>query len=111
VPMRADAYGSLMVLAVEPALTAREEAAFRKAASVQLRAGARWFILDLSGVTHFDSQGLEALVWFQEEVKAVGGVVKVAGLKGVARQTFDIVRFSKRFDVFADVHEAVRSFH
>ncbi len=110
-PTRAEAYGSLTVLTVEPALTAQEEAAFRKAAGEELRAGVRWFILDLSGVTHFDSQGLEALVWFQEEVESVGGIVKVAGLKGVARQTFDIVRFDKRFEVFADVDEAVRSFH
>jgi len=107
----ADAYGSMMVLAVEPALTGREEDAFREVAAEQIRSGARWFILDLSDVGYFDSQGLEILVWFQEQVEAADGDVKVAGLKGLARQTFEIVRFDKKFGVFDTVHEAVKSFH
>jgi len=110
-PTTADAYGSMMVLSVDSALTAREEDAFRQAVGEQIRSGARWFILDLSGVGFFDSRGLEALVWFQEQVESVRGVVKVAGLKGLARKTFDMVRFDKKFDVFDSVHEAVRSFH
>jgi len=110
-PTTADAFGSMMVLSVEPALTAREEETFRSAAAEQIRSGARWFVLDLSGVGYFDSLGLEALVWFQEEVESVGGVVKVAGLKGLGRKTFEIVRFERKFEVFPDVHEAVRSFH
>jgi len=110
-PTTADAYGSLMVLAMEPALTARERDDFRETAGEQIRSGARWFILDLSGVGYFDSQGLETLVWFQEQVEAADGVVKVAGVKGLARQTFEIVRFDKKFEIFDTVHEAVKSFH
>jgi len=110
-PTIADAYGSMMVLSVEPALTGQEHEAFRKAAGEQIRSGGRWFVLDLSGVGFFDSQGLEALVWFQEQVASVDGMVKVAGLKGLARKTFEIVRFDRKFEVFANVHEAVKSFH
>ncbi|MEA3366837.1 MAG: STAS domain-containing protein [Planctomycetota bacterium] len=110
-PTTADAFGSMMVLSVEPALTVSEQDTFREAAGEQIRSGARWFILDLSGVGRFDSQGLEVLVWFQEQVEAADGDIKVAGLKGLARQTFEIVRFEKKFEVFDSVHEAVKSFH
>jgi len=110
-PTTADAYGSMMVLAVEPALTAREGDDFHEVADEQIRSGARWFIIDLSDVGYFDSQGLETLVWFQEQVEGAGGDVKVAGLKGLARQTFEIVRFERKFAVFDSVHEAVKSFH
>ena len=110
-PITADAYGSMMVLSVEPALTRAEEKQFRQAASEQIRSGGRWFILDLSRAGYFDSQGLEALVWFQEQAEAVQGVVKVAGLKGLGRKTFEIVRFDKKFEVFDNVHDAVKSFH
>jgi anti-sigma B factor antagonist len=110
-PTTADAFGSLMVLSVEPALTGREEDTFRKAVGEQIRSGARWFVLDLSGTGYFDSQGLEVLVWFQEQVDSVGGTVKVAGLKGLARKTFEIVRFERRFEVYDDVQDAVKSFH
>jgi anti-sigma B factor antagonist len=107
----ADAYGSMMVLSVEPALTVREGNDFREVAGEQIRSGARWFILDLSGVGYFDSAGLESLVWFQDQIEASGGDAKVAGLKGLARQTFEIVRFDRKFDVYDSVHEAVKSFH
>ncbi len=110
-PTTADAFGSMMVLSPDPALTVREDEAFRRVAGEQIRSGARWFILDLSGVGYFDSRGLEALVWFQEQVDSVRGVVRVAGLKGLAQQTFELVRFDRKFDVFDSVHEAVRSFH
>jgi len=107
----ADAYGSMMVLSVEPALTGAEGDAFRSVASEQIRAGGRWFVLDMARAGYFDSQGLEALLWFQEQVETVHGVVKVAGLRGNGRKTFEMVRFDRRFEVFENVHEAVKSFH
>jgi anti-anti-sigma factor len=107
----ADSYGSMTVLSVSPTLTKVEDEQFRQAAAEQIRSGGRWFVLNLDGAGFFDSQGLESLLWFQEQVEAVRGVVKVAGLKGNARKTFEIVRFDKKFEVFENVHEAVKSFH
>jgi len=109
-PTLADAYGSMTVISVEPALTRAEDADFRRLASEQLQAGGRWFVLDLARVGQFDSQGLEDLLWFQEHAEAAGGVVKVAGLRGISRKTFEMVRFDKKFEVFENVHEAVKSF-
>jgi anti-anti-sigma regulatory factor len=109
-PMVADAYGSMTVLSVEPALTRGESADFRHAVTEQLRAGGRWFIVDLARCGSFDSQGLEDLLWFQEQVGEVGGMIKVAGLKGHCRQIFGLVRFDKRLEVYDNVHDAVKSF-
>jgi anti-anti-sigma regulatory factor len=106
----ADTYGSMTVLAVAPVLAKDDRDAFRRVAAEQVRTGGRWFVLDLGKATGFDSQGLEDLLWFQEEVEAVGGVVKVAGLKGSARKIFEVVRFDKKFELFDTVHDAVRSF-
>jgi anti-anti-sigma regulatory factor len=109
-PTIADAYGSMTVLTVEPSLTKAEGEDFRRAAMEQIQAGGRWFVLDMARAGAFDSQGLEDLLWFQEQVAAVGGVVKVAGLKGHCRKIFEMVRFDKKFEVFDNVHEVVKSF-
>ena len=106
----ADTYGSMTVLTVEPAMTKAEVEIFRRTASEQIRAGGRWFVLDLARTNYFDSRGLEELLWFQEQVQGVGGVIKVAGLRGNSRKVFEMVRFDKKFDVFDSVHEAVRNF-
>lgn len=108
-PTLADAYGSMTVISVEPALTRAEDADFRRLASEQLQAGGRWFVLDLSRTGALDSQGLEDLLWFQDEVQQSGGTVKVAGLRGHPRQIFELVRFDAKFEVFDNVHEAVKS--
>jgi len=109
-PTRADAYGNLIVLAVEPGLTAAEGEAFRRAVTEHIKGGGRWFVLDLSKAGAFDSRGLEDLLWLQEQVEEAEGVVKVAGLRGHGRTVFEMVRMDKRFQVFEDVHEAVKSF-
>ena len=109
-PTAVNAYGSMTVLTVEPTLTKAEGEALRSAAGEQLQAGGRWFIVDLSRCGVCDSQGLEDLLWFHEKATQAGGLVKVAGLKGHCRQIFEIVRFDKRFEVYDNVHEAVRSF-
>jgi len=106
----ADTYGSMTVLSVAPGLTKHERDDFHRLASEQVRTGGRWFILDLAKAACLDSRGLEDLLWFQEEVEGVGGVVKVAGLKGHCRTIFEMVRFDKKFEIFDSVHEAVRSF-
>ena len=110
-PTTADTYGSMTVLCVEPALCRSQDEQFRRAAAEQIRAGGRWFVLDMARAAAFDSQGLEALLWFQEQVQAAQGVVKVAGLRGHARKIFELVRLDKKFEVYKDVHEAVKSFN
>jgi anti-anti-sigma regulatory factor len=109
-PTTASLYGSMIVLAVEPALAGPEGDDFNRLATEQLLAGGRWFVVDFSRTAYFDSRGLEKLLGFQEQVEAVGGVVKVAGLKGHGRTTFEIVRFDKWFEAFDSLQEAVRSF-
>jgi anti-anti-sigma regulatory factor len=109
-PTVADAYGSMTVLSVEPGLTKAEAEEFRRVAEGQIHDGGRWFVLDMARVGAVDSQGLEDLLWFHEQVEAAGGVVKVAGLKGHCRKIFEMVRFDKKFRLFDNVHEAVKSF-
>jgi anti-anti-sigma factor len=103
-------FGSMTVLAVESRLARESVAEFEQIVTDQVRSGGRWFVLDLAKAAYLDSAGLEHLLWFQEQVEAAGGVVKVAGLKGHCRQIFEMVRFDKRFEIHPTVHEAVRSF-
>ena len=107
----ANLYGSMTVLTVEPALAGPEAAAFRRLASEQVGRGGRWFVVDLSRAACCDSRGLEELLAFQEQVEAAGGLVRVSGLKGTCSKIFELTRFEKRFEVFEDLQEAVRSFN
>ncbi len=109
-PTVADVFGNLTVLTVDPALDRRESEAFRARVTDQIQAGRRWFVLDGSHCTRLDSRGLEDLLWLQEQVEAVGGVVKIAGLRGTCCTIFRLVRFDRKFEVFDGVPEAVSQF-
>jgi len=109
-PTTANMYGSMTVLAVEPALAGPEAAQFRRLAAEHVTRGGRWFVVDLSRAASCDSRGLEELLAFQEQVEALGGVVRVSGLKGACTTIFELTRFDKRFEAFNSLQEAVRSF-
>jgi anti-anti-sigma regulatory factor len=109
-PTTANMYGSMTVLAVEPALAGPESSSFRRLASEHVSRGGRWFVIDFSKAASCDSRGLEELLAFQEQVETAGGVVKVTGLKGNCSKIFELIRFDKRFEVFESLQEAVKSF-
>jgi anti-anti-sigma regulatory factor len=106
----ANTYGSMTVLAVEPALAGPEAAGFRRLAAEHVARGGRWFVVDFARAASCDSRGLEELLAFQEQIEALGGAVRVSGLKGACSTIFGLTRFDKRFELFASLQEAVRSF-
>jgi len=66
-------------------------------------------ILDFKNIAFIDSEGLELLVQVDENLRNRGGVLKIVGLNDVCRDIFVSTRLINTFNVFDDVHEAIRS--
>jgi anti-sigma B factor antagonist len=67
-------------------------------------------VLDLDNVEQVDSDGLTALVDAQEQLKAIGGDLKIATGNVVNRKILEITRLDRQFDVFESVIDAVKSY-
>jgi anti-sigma B factor antagonist len=67
-------------------------------------------VLDLDDAEQIDSAGLTALVEAQEQLKAIGGDLKIATGNVANRKILEMTRLDRQFDVFESVIDAVKSY-
>ncbi|MHC4219424.1 MAG: STAS domain-containing protein [Planctomycetota bacterium] len=67
-------------------------------------------VLDASAVAYVDSRGLETLVDITDQLASVGQALKICGANEILREVLELTELSSRFEHFADVNAAVRSF-
>lgn len=72
--------------------------------------GVTEFVVDFSGVTHFDYRAVRPMVRRAEVVRELGGDLKLAGLSPYLHAIFRSAGAHDAFDYFAAADEAVRSF-
>jgi anti-anti-sigma factor len=66
-------------------------------------------ILELKSVPILDSEALELLLRMQDELKARGGLLKIAGLNDICRDILVATRLINVFHVYEDLHAAMIS--
>ena len=66
-------------------------------------------ILDCKTVPFMDSEGLELIVRMHDELRNLGGILKIINLNGVCRDIFMSTRLNNTLFVYEDIHEAVRA--
>jgi anti-anti-sigma factor len=67
-------------------------------------------VLDASAIQFVDSKGLEALVDAYDAIAQTGQSLKLCGVNETIRQVLELTELASRFEHFADVNAAVRSF-
>jgi len=68
-------------------------------------------VVDLSRVDYISSAGLRVLLGIRKKVRRWNrGDLRLAALKPAIKDTFDLVGFTRIFDIYDDVVEAVGSF-
>jgi len=67
-------------------------------------------VLDLDDVEQIDSAGLTSLVDAQEELRALGGDLKISTASAVNRKILEITRLDRQLEVYESVIDAVKSY-
>ena len=65
-------------------------------------------ILDCKAVQFMDSEALELLVRMHEELRKLGGTLRITDLNEVCSDIFQATRLI-HLNVYADIHEAIKS--
>ena len=81
----------------------------RRAAIERIDARIRDFVIDLSGINAIDSQGLESLIWLQEQCVDRLGQVRLAACPSFVGDILKITRLAGRFECHDLVENAVQS--
>lgn len=91
--------GEVTVLGLSGRLDTDTSADLELAVQDLLQAGARRFVVDLSGVGYVSSAGLRVLLSLGKTV-ANSGNLRLAGLNPTVRQVFDVAGFTQLFAIF-----------
>jgi anti-anti-sigma factor len=102
--------GAVTVLRPEGPLKGEDADAFRRQVIERHAATLGRCVVDASAMQYVDSQGLEALVEANDEVAQTGQALKLCGVNETVRQVLELTQLASRFEHFADVNAAVRSF-
>lgn len=67
-------------------------------------------IVDLSNIDYLDSAGLSTLIHAKTRLGKRNGDIRLAGLKGKAKEVFDLAGFTVLFNNFASCEKALEGF-
>jgi anti-anti-sigma factor len=104
------AVGAVKVLRPEGPLKGDGVEAFRERVGELLSGSLGRCVVDASGIHYVDSRGLQALVDANDQVAGTGQSLKLCGVNETVRQALEVTDLASRFEFYADVNSAVRSF-
>lgn len=107
--IRCEDYDHVTVIGVSGEFSAETVEGFRAQVGERLERKVRFFVIDLEQTTFVDSKGLEALLWVQQQCDENLGQVRLCKPDDTCRKILQVTRLDGRFDVFADVAEAVKT--
>lgn len=99
----------LTVLTLKGELSKDQADRFRRSAIERMDARVRDFVLNCADLESLDSQGIEALLWLQDQCDERLGQVRLAGCTRHIDNILKITRLDGRFQRHADVPTAIRS--
>jgi anti-anti-sigma factor len=107
--LKCEDYDHVTVLGITGEFTAEATDMFCREIAQRLERKVRFFVIDLQQTTFLDSKALESLVWAQEQCDERLGTIRLCNPDDTCRKILQVTRLDGRFDVFADVTEAVKT--
>jgi len=107
--IKCEDYDHVTVVSLAGDLTADTVDAFRKEIDDRRSRKVRFFVIDLERATFLDSKWLESLLWLQELCDENLGQLRLCKPDDTCKKILTVTRLDNRFDIFADVAEAVKS--
>ena len=100
----------LVVLSLDGYLDAHTAPEFENAVQQEFDAGHRRLIVNCERLSYISSAGLGVFMSFIEEIRAVGGDIKICGATPKVLQVFEILGFPAIFDLLPDVPATVQRY-
>ncbi|HMV46741.1 MAG TPA: STAS domain-containing protein [Blastocatellia bacterium] len=100
----------LSIVTLEGFVDAHTAPAFENTIQSEIKAGRHRIIVDCAKLSYISSAGLGVFMSFVEEVREIGGDIKICGLVPKVKHTFDILGFQDIFEMLDDQQAAKRSF-
>ena len=108
--LRRTVENGVVVLSPNAALFDDAVDGFGSAVTQCVQAGEQKLLIDLGDVAFMDSRALEILMAAQDQLRSMGGDLKICRPSLTCRDILKVTRLARRFDVHADRATVLRSF-
>ncbi|MEJ7700679.1 MAG: STAS domain-containing protein [Pyrinomonadaceae bacterium] len=105
-----DSADDFAVISLEGAVDAHTAPQFEEAVQAVIDAGQNKIVVDCAKMSYISSAGLGVFMGFIEEVREMGGDIKICGLSDKVKQPFEILGFESLYDFCPDVASAKKQF-
>ncbi len=101
----------LSIIALEGFVDAHTAPQFENAIQSEIEAGRHRIVVNCEKLNYISSAGLGVFMSFIEEVREIGGDIKICGLAPKVKHTFEILGFQDIFEMLDDEPTAVERFN
>lgn len=101
----------LSVITIEGFVDAHTAPHFENAIQKEIEAGRNRVIVNCEKLNYISSAGLGVFMSFIEEVREIGGDIKICGLTPKVKHTFEILGFQDIFEMLDDQPTAIQRFN
>lgn len=101
---------SILVLAVSGEIDLNHSPALRVILRDKAKAKTAQLLLDFTAVAYIDSSGLATLIEYYQSARSFSGKFALCSLSSRVQSSFDLMRLSEVFSIFADQASAQKYF-
>ncbi|HEY3439960.1 MAG TPA: STAS domain-containing protein [Paludibaculum sp.] len=102
--------GGIRILALDGYLDAHTAPQFENAIHDEMQAGHQKIVVNCARLTYISSAGLGVFMSFIEELREIGGDIKLAAITPKVYQVFEVLGFPALFDILDSTQAAVAKF-
>jgi anti-sigma B factor antagonist len=102
-------HGNAAVVRLSGRLDAESAPAFESACEQHFREGSTHMVVDMSDLQYVSSMGIRSFLVIAKQAKSKKGAVVLCGLKGFAKEVFDLTNLTPQFQVFDTAEAALAS--
>lgn len=100
----------IRILALDGYLDAHTAPQFENAIHDEMQAGHQRMVVDCARLTYISSAGLGVFMSFIEELREMGGDIKLSAITPKVYQVFEVLGFPALFDILDSTKAAVAKF-
>ena len=108
--LKAQDYNDVTVIELQGELDSDFAELFQNATTDIIAKGRTGIVLDMRAVGFIDSEGLEKLLWVRDYCSENRCELRLAGLDENCTKILEVTRLENKFENYAELAEAVRSF-
>ena len=100
--------GKAVVVGVKGRVATEDAGLFEARCDQYIQKGEKSLVFDFTDLEYLSSSGLRGILSVSKKLKAIGGKLVIAGVRGKVQEIFDIAGFTSMFLMCDTLEDAVR---